>query len=76
MNNTHRIKVVVDTQTQMAEFVNIATKIKEEVNLEDNHGHRVNAKSLLGCLYSLEFDEIFVTSDYDQLSNDFQKFLA
>lgn len=73
----YRVKVVVDTQGQMAEFVSIANKIKEEVNLEDNHGHRVNAKSLLGCLYSLvEFDEVFVTSNYDKLSNDFRNFLA
>lgn len=70
-----KVKVVLDTQSQIREFVDIANSIEEEVCLEDNHNHRVNAKSFLGCLYSVEFDEIFVTSTYQHLSTKFRKFM-
>lgn len=71
-----RLKISLDTQSQIKEFVEIANTIPEEVCLEDNNNHRVNAKSFLGCLYSIEFDEVFVTSECENLSNKFFKFIA
>lgn len=57
-------------------FVSIANTIDCEVNLEDDAGHKVNAKSLMGCLYSMEFNELYVTSEYPNLSGKFVRFLA
>lgn len=71
-----RAKIRLDTQTDVAEFVNIANTINEPVYLVDNKECKVNGKSLMGCLYSLEFNELYVESDYQNLSNKFNKFLV
>ena len=71
-----RLKIRLDTQSQIREFVEIANTIPEKVYLEDNDNHRVNAKSFLGCLYSIEFEEVFVASECENLSNKFFKFIA
>lgn len=71
-----RVRVNLETQKDVAEFVNIATTIDEDVMLVDNTYNRVSAKSIMGCLYSLEFAEIWVESEYPNLSNKFIKFLA
>lgn len=70
-----KVKVVLMTTTQIKEFVKIVNTIEENVYLEDNAGHRVNAKSILGCLYSVEFDELYCCSEYQNLSNKLLKFL-
>lgn len=71
-----RVKVRLDTQKDVAEFVNIADTIEEDVYLVDNTYNRVNGKSLMGCLYSLEFKDLYVESEYLELSNKFRKFLV
>lgn len=70
-----RVKVRLDKQSDVAEFVNIASSIEEPVYLVDNTFNKVNGKSLMGCLYSLEFEELFVESEYESLSDKFRKFL-
>lgn len=70
-----RVKVRLDTQKDVAEFVKIADTIEEDVYLVDNTYNRVNGKSLMGCLYSLEFSELYVESNYEGLSNKFKNFL-
>lgn len=70
-----RVKVRLDTQKDVAEFVNIANTIDQDVFLVDNTYNRVNGKSLMGCLYSLEFKELYVESEYKLLCNKFSKFL-
>lgn len=71
-----KVRIVLDKQSDVVSFVAIATTIDEDVSLEDNEGHKVNAKSLMGCLYSLEFNELYVTSEYPNLSSKFVRFLA
>lgn len=71
-----RVKVRLDTQKDVAEFVNIADTINEDVYLMDNTYNRVNGKSLMGCLYSLEFKYLYVESECFELSNKFRKFLV
>lgn len=71
----NRIKVRLDTQSDVIDFVTLANQIPEDVYLLDNSYNKVNGKSLLGCLYSLEFSELFVESESNKLSNVFNKFL-
>lgn len=71
-----RVKVRLDTQKDVAEFVNIANTINEDVYLVDNTYNRVNGKSLMGCLYSLEFKDLYVESECLELSKKFRKFIV
>ncbi len=71
-----KVKVVLDTATDIATFVNIANTIEEDVFLEDGTGYRANAKSLMGVMYGKgEFNTLYVTSDSHELSNKFLKFI-
>ena len=73
----HKIKVVLDTTTDVTNFVNIANSITEPVLLEDGTGFRANAKSLLGVMYGkFEFKDLYVVSDSEQLSNKFMRFMV
>lgn len=60
-----RIKIRLDTMNDIQEFVAAATAIPEKVSLEDNSGNRVSAKSLLGAIYTVEWDEIYCYCDRD-----------
>lgn len=72
----NKIKVVLDTQTDISEFVCIANSIEEPVSIEDGTGFRVNAKSLMGVMYGMtEFKDLFVISDNQALSSKFLKFI-
>lgn len=70
-----RARIRLETQKDVVDFVNIAETIEDEVYLVDNNLHRVSGKSLMGCLYSLEFNELYVESNYDGLSDKFKDFL-
>lgn len=53
-----RVKINLDTMADVTEFVKIATQIEEPVFLvHDNF--RVSAKSLLGAIYTMEWDEVW-----------------
>lgn len=72
----NKIKVVIDTQSDVTEFVTVANTIEEEVFLEDSTLFRVNAKSLMGVMYGVnEFNELYVLSEYNNLSSKFMKFI-
>lgn len=70
----YKVKVNLVTQEDIKEFVNIADNIDGRVSLVDNEGHCVNAKSILGCLYSVEFSETFVISDNEKITTSFYRF--
>ena len=72
----NRIRVVIDTQTDVMKFVNIANSIEEEVILEDNTHFRADAKSLMGVMYGkFEFKELYVLSEYPNLTSKFIDFM-
>ena len=58
-------QIRLETMCDVNEFVHIASSIAGVVHLTDKTGFRVNGKSLLGVMYSLEFEEIWVESDED-----------
>lgn len=73
-----KIRIVLDTQTDVTEFVSIANSFPEttQIFLEDGTGFKANAKSLMGVMYGkFEFKELYVLSEDNQLSNKFNKFM-
>ena len=72
----NKVRVIIDTQSDVVEFVNIANTIEEDVFLEDGKQFRANAKSLMGVMYGkFEFKELWVLSDHEMLSSKFVKFM-
>ena len=68
-------QIRLDTMSDVNEFVQIACKVSGEVHLTDSRNFKVNGKSLLGVMYSLEFNEIWVESDEDFYSQ-IEKFIV
>ena len=60
-----KVNVRLDTMSDVQQFVTIASAIDEKVFLEDEEGHRVSAKSLLGALYSMEWDSTSCVCEKD-----------
>ena len=54
-----RTQIRLDTMQSINKFVEVIGRLDEQVWLEDDNGSRVNAKSLLGCLYSMEWARIY-----------------
>ena len=60
-----RTKIVLDTMSDIQKFVAVTTAIPYNIVVKDNNNHCVNAKSLLGMIYAMEFDEIWCECDVD-----------
>ena len=61
-----RIKIRLDTMTEINSFVGDMTKTTADVFLTDkDRNFIVSAKSLLGAVYSMEWDEIWCESSED-----------
>lgn len=64
-----KVKIRLDTMREVQDFVNIATRIPWNVYITDGEGLKVSAKSLLGALYAMEFDNLWCESDEDIYHN-------
>lgn len=61
-----RVKVELTTMSDVTKFVNIVSELSGEIRLEDRNGKfKVNARSLLGVVYAMEWDDIWVYSNED-----------
>jgi hypothetical protein len=60
-----RVKLRLDTMRDIKGFVNTVSAIAEKVHLQDDEGHCVSAKSIMGALYSMEWDNIYCECDRD-----------
>lgn len=60
-----KAQIRLDTFTDVKRFVNIATKEEGAVYITDGKGLRVSAKSILGAMYSLEFDNLWCEAEND-----------
>lgn len=60
-----RTKIRLDTLSDVNQFVATMSTLKEQVWLEDDDGNHVSAKSLLGALYSLEWQRIYCYCERD-----------
>ena len=61
-----RIKINLDTMSDINAFVSAMTKTNANVFLTDSERNFiVSAKSMLGAVYSMEWDEVWCESDED-----------
>jgi len=61
-----RVKIRLDTMTDVNHFVNVVSQVDGNVVLTDkNRNFSVNGKSLIGALYTMEFSEIWCESETD-----------
>ena len=59
-----RVKIELETMNDVTQFVAIATQIAEPVYLV-GADFRVSAKSLLGALYTMEWDDVWCECERD-----------
>lgn len=69
----HLYKLRLDTMTDVKDFVNIASQF-ENLKLTDTENYTINASSILGVMYSLEWNNIYLMTDRD-LYSYFDKFI-
>ena len=63
---TMRHKICLDTMNDVREFVKIVQDYdKHNIFITDGNQMRVNAKSIIGVLYSMEFNNVWIESDID-----------
>ena len=60
-----RTQIRLDTMNSINKFVETMSHLDDNVWLEDGSGIRVSAKSLLGCIYSLEWTRIYCFCERD-----------
>lgn len=60
-----KVKVRLDTISDIKGFVNAVNGIAEQVHLTDGNNLTVSAKSILGAMYTMEWSEIYCTCDKD-----------
>ena len=58
-----RYRIRLDTMAEVNRFVGIAGKAKGKIVLTDGDNFTVNGKSLLGAMYTFEWDRIFCESE-------------
>ena len=60
-----KVKVRLDTLSDIKGFVNAVSSIAADVHLTDGNSLTVSAKSILGAMYTMEWDEVYCTCDKD-----------
>ncbi len=60
-----KVKVRLDTLSDIKGFVNALSDVAEQVHLTDGNNLTVSAKSILGAMYTMEWNEIYCTCDRD-----------
>lgn len=60
-----KIKVNLDTMQNIYDFVKICTSINEEIHLTNGKDFRVSAKSLIGAIATMDWNEVYAESDKD-----------
>lgn len=58
-----RVKIRLETIRDANDFANITSKVGERVVISDGNGLCVNAKSVLGALHALEFNDLWCESE-------------
>lgn len=70
-----KAKIRLDTIGDVNQFVSITSKLNGKIAIKDNKGFCVNAKSILGALHAMEFNELWCESEED-IWLDIQKFIV
>lgn len=58
-----KYKIRLDTLSDINKFVKIATAYPGKITLTDGDNFTVNGKSLLGAMYSMEWENVYCQSD-------------
>ena len=62
-------KIRLDTLTDVRNFVNLITASNlDSAELTDNNKYTINASSIMGVIYSLEWDNLFLVTTEDAYS--------
>ena len=61
----YKYKIILETLSDVKAFVDIVSQYENEIVLTDGQNYIVNAKSVLGAMYSIEWNELYVSSDID-----------
>ena len=64
-----KVKIRLDTTTDIANFVLATSKVKEKVYVTDGGRLCIDGKSFLGLAHACEFDELWCECDRDIYSN-------
>ena len=68
-------KVNLDTMSKINTFVSICSRLDCRVDLIDGNGYRVSAKSLMGALATMDWNQVFIDCEKDIYAY-VQEFLA
>ena len=60
-----RVRVCLDTLDDVKKFVEITNNIEWPIFIQDESGLSVSAKSLLGAIYTMEWDEVWCYCEKD-----------
>lgn len=60
-----KVKIRLDTISDIKGFVESVNGVSEEVHLTDGNNLTVSAKSILGAMYTMEWSRIYCTCDKD-----------
>lgn len=58
-----RYRIRLDTMSDVNKFVKIASKNSGKIMLSDGENFTVSGKSLLGAMYTMEWDQVFCESE-------------
>lgn len=64
-----KAQIRLDTKESAIRLAAIAEKLDGKITITDAAGLRVNAKSVIGVLYSMEFSELWIESENDIYSH-------
>ena len=71
-----KYKIQMETVKDAAKLAGIAELVNQELVLTDGNGFKVNAKSVMGAIYTLEFDEIWLESNEEIPYSMFKDFIV
>lgn len=60
-----RNRIRIDTVKQANELAAITGKLDGKITITDGQGLTVNAKSVLGALHAMEFENLWIESEKD-----------
>ena len=60
-----RVKVRLDTMSDIKGFVDAVSGVETEVHLTDGNNLTVSAKSILGAMYTMEWNDIYCDCEKD-----------
>lgn len=68
-------KVNLDTMSKINTFVTVCSRLDCKVDLIDGNGYRVSAKSLIGAVATMDWNQVFIECEKDIYAY-VQEFLA